>query len=156
MPDVQPEDEKEVMTKKAPIPEEYKVDHLIEALDKCRCFTAQAQRYIKAKWGYYMHTATISRLIREEGIEEWVNDVRRELVEDSMTKVFRKAIQDGDNQCLMWIMNKYKQHVDFLEAKEDNQPQHDVGEIANFMNLLRNFDANTADKSKAEQGVQGQ
>jgi len=143
------------MTKRQ-LPDEYKVEHLMEALERCRCFVAQSQKYIKAKWGYYMSTQTINRLIREEGIDEWVNDVRRELVEDSMTKVFKKAIHDGDNQCLMWVLNKYKHHIDFLEPKEENQPKHDVGEIANFMNLLRNYNADPAHKPETVPGIQRQ
>jgi len=108
---------------------------------------------MKKKWGYDIGTKTIKSKIQMEGLDEWLDDIRKSLVEDCMKKTFLKGIQDGDNHCLFWVLNHYKQHIDFLEPREENKPERVSGEIEGFMDLLWNYNANSSTQQQAAPSI---
>jgi len=93
-------------------------EHLSKALIETRGFVLAAKRYIKKEFGYDVDYSTIKNRISEWGMQEWLDDLRRSLVEDCMQKAFHKGIADGDNHCIFWALEKYDHHVDFLDGKD--------------------------------------
>ena len=140
------------MAGRSPNPK-FDVNHLIEALQETRGFVLAAQKYISKKWGYKISKDAIKTAIRDNGMEEWLDDIRKSLVEDCMTKTFAKAIKEGDNACMFWVLGKYKQHIDFLEASENDKPPQAPGTITEFMNLLKTYNADPAPQSQAAPSI---
>lgn len=93
-------------------------EHLIEAFEKSKGFILGAKKYIKYTFGYDVAYKTIKSRIHEWGMQDWIDDIRKELVENCMQRTFAKAIQDGDNHCIFWVLEKYGHHIDFLDSKE--------------------------------------
>ncbi len=89
---------------------------LIEALEKSQGFINHARKYIFQKTGHTPSRSTIKSRIKQWGMEEFVEDIRVSLVETCKRKAFYKAVEDGDNHCLFWVINRYGHHVDFLDA----------------------------------------
>jgi hypothetical protein len=98
--------------------EELTFEHLVEALIESRGFVLGAKKYIKKKFSYDVGYAIIKSRINEWGMQEWLDDLRRSLVEDCMKKAFHKGISEGDNHCIFWVLEKYGHHVDFLDGKD--------------------------------------
>lgn len=93
-------------------------EHLTEALMETKGFILSAQKYLKKKYGYRPDTGTIKKRIEEWGMHEWLEDIRKSLVEDCLQKTFHKGIAQGDNHCIFWVLEKYGHHVDFLGGKD--------------------------------------
>lgn len=51
-------------------------------------------------------------------MQDWLDEVRKSLVEDCLSKTFAKGVAQGDNNCLAWVLEKYGHHVDFLDGKD--------------------------------------
>jgi len=96
----------------------YNPDQLIEALDRSKGFILEARRYIKKKWGYNLSRRLIEAKIKSEGMEEWLADVRCGIIEDCMRKVIYKALHEGDSKSLIWLLEKFGQHINFLKPAE--------------------------------------
>jgi len=103
-------------------------EQLIEALEKTRGFILSAQKYLLKSYGIKASYHTIRTKIREWGFEDWIEELRKSLVEDCMSKAFHKAIQQGDNSCLFWVLEKYSHQIDFLKPKlEDTETESKKG-----------------------------
>jgi len=89
---------------------------LIEALEKSQGFIHHAREYIFQKTGYRPSRHIIKSRIKEWGMEDYLYDMRTSLVETCKRKAFHKAVADGDNTCLFWILNRYGHHLDFLDG----------------------------------------
>ena len=135
------------------LPPNYNYEHIVEALYECKGFILASLRYIDVKWGYKLTREVLNAIILENGMKEWLDDIRRSLVEDTLSTVIKKGVREGDNACLFWVLGKYKQHVDFLEPAEENKPERANGEITEFMNNLKIANADTAFKRDAANSV---
>lgn len=89
-------------------------EHLVEALESTRGFILAAKKYIEKTWGYSVGYSTIKSRIIEWGMEDWLDDIRKSLVEDCLARTFHNGIKNGDNTCLSWVLKTYGHHVDFL------------------------------------------
>jgi len=89
-------------------------EQLIEALEKTRGFVLSAQKYLLKTYGIKASYHTMKTMIRDWGMEDWLDEIRKSLVEDCLNKTFAKGIQDGDNHCIFWVLEKYGHHADFL------------------------------------------
>jgi hypothetical protein len=94
-------------------------DHLCEALYECKGFLHASKKYIKEKWGYSVDTETMKRRIELLGLQGWLDDIRKDLVEQCFRKTYAKAVEDGDKQCMFWILDKYGHYVNFLEPMKE-------------------------------------
>lgn len=93
-------------------------EDLIEALQKSQGFIHHTCEYLYQKTGHKPSRHTIKARIKEWGMEEFLEDIRLNLVESCKRKAFYKAAADGDNHCLFWILNRYGHHLDFLDAAD--------------------------------------
>lgn len=93
-------------------------EHLIEALEKSKGFILGAKKYIKQTFGYDVGYQTIKSRINDWGMQDWLDDIRKELTEDCLKKTYAKAIMEGDNHCIFWVLNKYGHHLDWLQSDE--------------------------------------
>lgn len=94
-------------------------EHLCEALEQSRGFYHAAKRYIKTKWGYGVDSETIKKRVKEWGMEDWLADIRKGVVEQCLDKTYAKAIENGDNACMFWVLERYGHHIDYLEQKKE-------------------------------------
>jgi len=97
---------------------DFTADQLIEALTKSRGFILAAKKYLYNVYGIKTGQSTIKNWIKEWGMEEWLDEIRRSLVEDCLNKTFAKGVAEGDNACLFWVLEKYSHHIDFLGGKD--------------------------------------
>jgi len=97
---------------------EFTADQLIEALTKTRGFVLAAKKYLLNVYGVETGVRTIKICIERWGMQEWLDEIRKSLVEDCLNKTFAKGIADGDNHCLFWVLEKYAHHIDFLDGKD--------------------------------------
>ena len=142
------------MTTGAKLSPLFELEHLIEALEKTRGLINSAQRYMKNKWGYTISIEAIHTQIKKEDMQDWLNDIRKLLVEDCMSKTMYKAIQGGDNTCLMWVLDRYKHHIDFLAEKKEDATDKEKGDIVEFMNEQKRADrGDSASKPQAVASV---
>jgi len=110
--------------------------HLIEALSKCHGLVLTSSKYIEKKWGYKISPNTIRTVMKNEGMDDFLDDIRKGSVELCLRKTFDKGIADGDNHCLFYILNQYKQHLDFLEPAKEGVSEA-AGEISEYVRYLR-------------------
>jgi len=97
---------------------DFTAEQLIEALSKSRGFILAAKKYLLSVYGIKTGYSTIKTCIRNWEMQDWLDEVRKSLVEDCLSKTFAKSVADGDNHCLMWVLAKYGHHVDFLDGKD--------------------------------------
>lgn len=100
---------------------DFSAEQLIEALEASRGFILAAKKYLKKTYDIDTNYSTIKNWIRVWDMHEWLDEIRQKLVEDCLNKTFAKAIAEGDNQCIFWVLGKYSQHIDFLDGKDDEQ-----------------------------------
>jgi hypothetical protein len=109
-------------------------EHIIDALDKNKGFVFAAKRYIKKTYGYDVGYNTIKKRIKEWGMEDWLYDMRKTLVEDCLQKTFAKSIADGDNSSIMWVLDRYGHHLDFLDSADtDTQSKKGWKELLDYI-----------------------
>ena len=97
---------------------DFTCDQLIEALSKSRGFILAAKKYLMHTYGIKTGYSTIKTCIKNWGMDDWLDEVRKSLVEDCLNKTFAKGVAEGDNHCLMWVLEKYGHHIDFLDGKD--------------------------------------
>src|SRR6187401_1265205 len=93
-------------------------EQLIESLERTKGFVLSAQKYLRNTYGIDASYYTMRSKIKEWDMVDWVDEIRKGLVEECMAKTFYKAIQEGDNHCIFWVLDKYQHHVDFLDSKD--------------------------------------
>jgi hypothetical protein len=96
-------------------------EQLVEALEKSRGFILAAKKYLFKVYNIQAGYRTIKSCVRMWGMEEWLDDIRKSLVEDCLSKTFAKGIAEGDNHCIFWVLEKYGHHLDFLDGIETEQ-----------------------------------
>lgn len=96
-------------------------EQLIEALEKSRGFVLAAQKYLFKTYDIQASYNTMKSCIKMWDMQDWLDDIRKSLVEDCLSKTFHKGIANGDNHCIFWVLEKYGHHVDFLDGKETEQ-----------------------------------
>lgn len=97
---------------------DFTADQLIEALTKTRGFILAAKKYLQSEYGIKTSYMTIKNSIKRWDMQDWLDEIRTSLVEDCLSKTFAKGIAAGDNHCLMWALDKYGHHLDFLDGKD--------------------------------------
>jgi hypothetical protein len=97
---------------------ELKCEQLIEALTKTRGFILAAKKYLSITYRIEIGCETIKKRIALWGMQDWLDELRKSLVEDCLQKTFSKGIAEGDNHCLMWVLDKFGHHTDFLDGKD--------------------------------------
>lgn len=97
---------------------DFTAEQLIEALTKSRGFILAAKKYLLHTYGIKTGYSTIKTCIRDWNMQDWLDEVRKSLVEDCLNKTFAKGVADGDNHCIFWILDKYGHHIDFLGSKD--------------------------------------
>lgn len=100
------------------VEEDFTCEQLIEALSKSRGFILSAKKYLEHTYGIRTSFKRIKTKIKLWEMQDWLDDIRKSLVEDCLSKTFAKAVAQGDNTCLGWIIEKYGHHVDFLDGKD--------------------------------------
>ena len=98
---------------------DFTAEQLIEALTKSRGFILSAKKYLQSVFGIKTSYSTIKNWIIHWGMQEWLDEIRKSLVEDCLNKTFAKGVADGDNHCIFWILEKYGHHIDFLDGKDE-------------------------------------
>lgn len=93
-------------------------EHLKEALEKERGFILSAKKYLKREFNIDVNYKTVKARIEEWGMQEFIDDLRKSLVEDCLHRTFDKGINKGDNHCIFWVLEKYSHHIDFLGGKD--------------------------------------
>ncbi len=121
-------------------------EQLIEALEKNRGFVLAAQKYLLRTYGIKASYNTMKTMIRNWGMKDWLAEIRKSLVEDCLNKTFAKGIQEGDNHCIFWVLEKYAHHVDFLDAVDAEQ-ESKKGWKEILLNVKRNTEPDTETKS---------
>lgn len=91
---------------------------LAEALIESSAFISQTRKILLKKHNIDVGRDLILNRIKEWEMGEFVDDIRRGLVETTLSRTFQKAIQEGDNTCMFWVLNKYGHHADFLSSAE--------------------------------------
>jgi len=97
---------------------DFTADQLIEALTHSRGFILSAKKYLLKVYGITTGYSTIKTCIKNWEMGDWLDEIRKSLVEDCLNKTFAKGVADGDNHCIFWILEKYGHHVDFLDGKD--------------------------------------
>lgn len=100
---------------------QFTCEQLIEALEKSRGFILASQKYLLKVYGIKTGYSTIKSCIRMWDMQDWIDDIRKSLVEDCLAKTFHKGIAEGDNHCIFWVLDKYAHHIDFLDGKDTDQ-----------------------------------
>jgi len=100
---------------------------LVEALEHSQGFFCHAQSFLKKKYNHDISHATMKHRVKMFDLTDWVEDLRRKNVEIALKKTYKKALEDGDNQCLQWILNRWMHHVDYLEEKTTTEPESKKG-----------------------------
>lgn len=93
-------------------------EQLIDALEKSRGFILAAKKYLLKVYGIKTGYSTIQSWIKHWDMQDWLDEIRKSLVEDCLNKTFAKGVAEGDNHCIFWILEKYGHHVDFLDGKD--------------------------------------
>jgi hypothetical protein len=93
-------------------------EQLSEALIKSKGFVLAAVKILNIEYGIDVSHSVVRARIKEWGMEHWIDELRKSLVESCLARTFHKAIQEGDNHCIFWVLQKYAHHVDFLGSKE--------------------------------------
>ena len=100
---------------------DFTAEQLIEALQVSRGFILAAKKYLLKTYDIKTGYSTIKTCIKQWGMEEWLDEIRQSLVEDCLAKTFAKAIAQGDNHCIFWVLDKYAHHIDFIDGRETEQ-----------------------------------
>lgn len=140
------------MKNKANWQTELNEDQLIEAIEKMRGFVRQVPAYIKKQYGLDVPIADLVTLCEQPKMRARIEHVRISLVEQVMLKFFQKAL-GGDTHAMLYILKNYKHHIDFLEPHQEDAPKKAPGEISEFMELLKGYNADPAAKYKAVSSI---
>lgn len=98
-------------------------EQLIEALTYSRGLISPARFYLIEKYKFTLDRGTMQKRIKEWGMEDWISDLQKDLVEDCLSRRFMKALEDGDSAANAWVVAKYGHHASFLKMKEDEDPE---------------------------------
>src|ERR1044072_9793297 len=91
------------------------------ALEESKGFVLAALKALRKEYELDISYSLIKSRSKEWGMEEWLEDLRKGLVEDCMNRVFYKGIQKLDNHCIFWVLEKYGHHVDFLGDRKSTR-----------------------------------
>jgi len=112
-------------------------EELIEALEACHGITGSAVQYLREKYHIAVGREYISSRIKAWGMEDFLKECRVKGIERGLTKMLSKALDDGNEKALMWMLEKYGHHCDFLSAKESNGMDINKGDIVGYYEHLR-------------------
>lgn len=118
-------------------------EQLSEALIKTKGFVLAAVKLLNHEYGVDVSHSVVRSRIKEWGMEYMIDDLRKSLVENCLSRTFHKAIQEGDNHCIFWVLQKYGHHVEFLGSK-DSETESKKG-WKEILNVLKgSFKSETA------------
>ncbi len=99
-------------------PNDLSITDLMEALSQSQGFIVSTQSYIMKKWGLNYPSTILTKMIKKYNLVDYVNQLRKKMVEDCYRKTYAKGVQEGDTICMQWYLNRYGHHVDFLDTAE--------------------------------------
>lgn len=105
-----------------------------EALEVTHGLIQPACQYIFKTWGIKIAPSTIEHRIKLWGMEDYVYDLRRRVLEKVLNRRIENAIR-GDNFAAQWLLEKFGHHVNWLKPREEmaNKDQGTVIAVIDHM-----------------------
>lgn len=101
-------------------------EELAEAILKHNGFISSVARSFRNK-GINVTYSMLRRLVVKWDMEEWLEDIRKEMTCYTLRQQYSKAIEDKDAMAINWVLTHYKHHIDWLPEKEERGRESEKG-----------------------------
>lgn len=126
------------------------IEQLKEGLTFSRGLISPARRYLLEKYGGTLDRDVIQNRIKQWDLQEWVNDLHKDLVEDCLGKKFMASLEDGNSLANTWVLSKYGHHAHFLKMREDESTQVEKKIEDKFDSLMNQISLMQSDRKIEE------
>lgn len=107
-------------------------EELIEAIQACYGIIGSVIQYLQEHFNKKTYRRYLKERIKEWDLSELLDESRKNGVEKCLRTMFSKGIDEGSEKAMMWMLDRYGQHCDFLDEREESGLESSKGDISGY------------------------